>query len=160
MTTIDKTEVIANALAALEALRQLDICDPLELTRPFRQFAAQLNIIGGTLQSVGFAATIDDDVRRRVENVLDEMEFASRLIETAAGSALSPSSHFASTAVRTWFEAALTLPAVRSSLTSNEVLLGIEPTLEEVSMQVDAEIAETRDAIMRGDIIVPRTKDA
>ncbi len=75
MTTIDHRqgrtyeELIAEALAALEALRQLDICDPLELTRPFRQFACQLTTIAETLDSVEFAATIDDDVRRGADVV-------------------------------------------------------------------------------------------
>ena len=46
MTTTTDHEMVTKALATLEELRRLDICDPHELTRPFRQFAANLNASG------------------------------------------------------------------------------------------------------------------
>ena len=153
-TTTNHEEIIATALAALEELRLADICDAHELTRPFRQFAAQLNYISETLTSVGFAATIDDDVRHRVEDVLAGLSYASRLIETAARSALLPGQAAVAAGVRNWFEAVLTLPDLYSSLTSNDVLLGIEPTADEIGAQVVAELAGMREAIRRGDITI------
>jgi hypothetical protein len=135
----------------LEELRQLDI-DALELTRPFRQFAATLAAIGSQLNSIAFAATINPDVRRSTENLLDEMDHAARLVETAARSAFHSNVQLASAGVRSWFAEALALPELREALTDNDVMTGTEPTAAEAAQQVDAEIAEIAAAVKRGDI--------
>jgi hypothetical protein len=143
MTTTDNHEVITEALAILEELRLAD-ADAHELTRPFRQFAATIGrlALGVQLGDVEFAATIDAEVRRRLENFLDEMDIAASLVETAARSTLLPNALLASAGVRSWFAEAMLLPELRASLVSVDVLLGTEPTAQERADRVDAEIAE------------------